>query len=249
MTVVSSHNRTRRAQGRPTLLKTSQVVLACGAVLSLAAAFGPVWVVRAGVALAILAGVAALVLAAREIRRRQFRAEREKAEIVRGQAAAVSSERRESAKVLQSMNDYNERADQRVNELRNSIDDLRTQLHALVGENGRLAGDLSALRGDNAALKIALGDRDSELMAVRSDLATREAELTALQGDLQGAEAEVLDLPRRAAVDGDGYGDGAGDWDDIPTAEELWADGNHPTVVDLQKLVFPDFSAEPRKHA
>lgn len=240
---MNSETRTRRAQGRQTLLKTSQVVLACGAVLSLAAAFGPVWVVRAGVLLAIVAGVVALVLAARELRRRQFQAEREKAQIVRDQVAVVSAERRESGRTLQAMSDYNARADERATELRATIGQLREQLQSLVGENGRLAGDLSSLRGDNAALTMALSDRDGELLRLRRDLAAREAELE----NLRASEAEVLDLPRRAATE---TGHDNSDWDRIPTAEELWADGNHPTVVDLQKLAFPDApDAGTRKHA
>lgn len=240
---MNSETRTRRAQGRQTLLKTSQVVLACGAVLSLAAAFGPLWFVRAGVVLAVVAGVVALVLAAREIRRRQFVAEQQKAQIVRDQVAASSAERRESARTLQTMSSYNERADQRTAELRSNIEQLRGQLQSLMGENGRMASDLSSLRGDNAALKMALGDRDDELLQLRRDLAAREAELKTLQD----SDAEVLDLPRRAAVEADHDNS---DWDRIPTAEELWADGNHPTVVDLQKLAFPDASGtESRKHA
>lgn len=219
------------------------MVLACGAVLSLAAAFGPLWFVRVGVVLAIAAGVVALVLAAREIRRRQFAAEREKAQIVRDQVAASSAERRESARTLQTMSSYNERADRRTTALRSDIEQLRGQLQSLLGENGRLASDLSSLRGDNAALKLALGDRDTELLGLRRDLAAREAELQLLQD----GNAEVLDLPRRAAVDADRD---ASDWDRIPTAEELWADGNHPTVVDLQKLAFPEEPAtDSRKHA
>ena len=49
------------------------------------------------------------------------------------------------------------------------------------------------------------------------------------------ADAEVLPLPRHAAK---------ADWDALPSAEDLWAAGNYPTVVDLQKLAFPAESTD-----
>lgn len=81
-------------------------------------------------------------------------------------------------------------------------------------------------------------ERDHRIKRLSEDLAEREEELRVLRGD--EGDAEVLAMPRHAAK---------ADWDALPSVEDLWSEGNFPTVVDLPALTLPAASQEMRKHA
>src|SRR5690606_15087770 len=57
----------RRRAAASVLVTTSKVVLVLGIVVAVAAAFGPVWLIRAGIAAMIVAAVVACVCAWREL--------------------------------------------------------------------------------------------------------------------------------------------------------------------------------------
>lgn len=188
--------------------------LGAGALVGVAAAFGPIWVVRAGIALALIAGVLGVRFAWRETRQERITHSQEVLQQVRAHGEQLSGERQRNLEVVDVLRRAGEERDEEVVKLQLRIGQLRTEL--------------SSLRGDNVALKADLATRDQEIKRITADLAAREEELRALKGLADGAE--VLSMPRYATK---------ADWDALPSAEDLWASGNYPTVVDLQRLAFP----------
>lgn len=209
------------------------IVLSVGSVLAIAAAFGPVWVARVGVVIAVLAALLAVRFAWAELKQARTEHAKEQVAQLRAHREQLSAERRQSGEVVAALSAHNEQADRRIVTLQSTI--------------GTLRGELSTLRGDNAALTAQVNERGQRITRLGRDLAAREAELAELRelraaGEAPaGDAAEVLAMPRHAVV---------ADWDALPSAEDLWSDGNHPTVVDLQQLAFPEApSAEAKKQA
>ncbi|GAB3622466.1 hypothetical protein GCM10027418_05480 [Mariniluteicoccus endophyticus] len=218
---------TSRGHSASPLRRASQYAICVGIVLAVASAFGPIWVVRAGILAAVVGGVLALRFAWREMREQHIEHGREINRHAHAQGAQLATERQRNSEVLEAMRAHNADADKTVKRLRAEI--------------GTLNDELNGLRGENAHLKVDLIEREHRIERLRADLATREAELRALQ-EIED-DAEVLAMPRHAA------GATGNEWDALPTAEELFAEGDHPTVVDLQKMVFPAIEQDMRKQA
>ncbi|NNG20830.1 hypothetical protein HJ590_14920 [Naumannella sp. ID2617S] len=211
---MSSKQQGRRSREVSSSHRLTQVVLTVGTVLALAAAFGPLWVARVGVVIAVVAALLSVRFALAEVRQARAQHLREKVDALRAHGAQLSAERTQNREVVASLAEHNHRANRRIVELQGRI--------------GSLRAELSTLKGDHVAVQSRLTQRDEQVAELRRDLATREAELEALR-EVEDS-AEVLAMPRHAV---------AADWDALPTAEDLWSDGNHPTVVDLQQLAFP----------
>ncbi|MDO5501246.1 MAG: hypothetical protein Q4F67_16370 [Propionibacteriaceae bacterium] len=199
------------------------MILAAGALLAIGAAFGPVWVIRAGILIAIIAGVLATVLVWRQVRAEQQRRSRDVVEQAHAHGAALHTERNQHLSVLTTMESYNKGAADKVRTLGEQIDQLRGQLATQQQQ-------LAQVRGDNVALT-------ATISKLRTELSAREAEVRALTDD----DAELLALPRRVAT--------RSDWDALPKAEDIWADGDHPTVVDLQTLALGGEEQPERRQA
>lgn len=187
--------------------------------MGIAAAFGPVWIVRTGIALALVAGVLAVRFAWRETRQERKEHGQQLLGQVRAHNDQLTAERRRNLEIVDVLRRAGEDSDEEALQLRIRIGKLRTEL--------------ASLRGDNAALRADVLDRDLRIRRLAVDLAAREDELRLLRS--ADGDAEVLSMPRHAAK---------ADWDALPTAEDLWAAGNYPTVADLQKLAFPAESAD-----
>lgn len=209
----------RKATTSP-LRRASQCILAAGSVLAVAAAFGPIWVIRAGVALAVIAGVVACLYAWKEFA--QARAEQSKKllEVSQAQTLALTKERTHNASVIDTLVD-------RAKVVSAELDQHRTAIATLRSE-------LSSLHGDNAFLKGEITSREATIAALRETVRAREAELSALQADpdAESGDAEVHQYPRRV------LSDQVSEWDALPSTDELWTDGDHPTVIDLRTLDF-----------
>jgi hypothetical protein len=156
-------------------------VLVAGAVLSVAAAFGTIWIVRAGVGIAVMAGIVACVLAWRQTRRQREAALAEQRETMRRHAQAASEQRQQHEEVLTTLMGRN--------------DALRGHLRDLRIKHADLLIELNALRGDKNALTDEVSRAADEIARLRVELAAVEAELAA-DGEAD-ADAEVLSLPRR----------------------------------------------------
>lgn len=202
--------------------RATQAALAVGAVLAVAAAFGPVWIVRAGVVVALLSGFLGVRWAWHELRQAREHAGRRQVDDLRHHNAQLSMERRRNLEVVEALQHYDETNSEKLVQLQVTIGELRTEI--------------TALNGDKAALVDDVTERDRRIEDLVATLADREAELAELSAD---SGAEIVAIPRHAAH--------AADWDALPSAEDLWASGNHPTVVDLQKLAYPPVHARRRQ--
>lgn len=220
MTPVKTQPAGRRSAASP-LRRASSLVLIAGAVLAILAAFGPIWVVRAGIAIALIAGFIAIRYAWRELKQAHEEAGQKSLEQLRSHNTLLSAERQRTNEVISTLREHNEADAERLVDLQVTVGRLRTQI--------------STLRGDHAALQNDLAQRDQRISQLQATLAERVAELQEFRNESE--DAEILAIPRYAAV---------ADWDALPSAEDLWSDGNHPTVVDLQKLAYP--SVTEQKH-
>lgn len=215
--------KSNRAESPSRWRRLAQLVLGAGAVLAVAAAFGPIWVIRVGIGIAIVAGVLAAILLWRQVRTERQRRAAEATAQAKSHGVVLSAERTQHISVLSSMETYNEAAADRVRDLGEVINDLQAQLTTQQLE-------LSGLRGNNAALKARIAKLEAELAARIAELRTREAEIEAREAELRaliGEDAELVTLPRRM---------GTSDWDALPSAKDIWNEGDFPTVVDLQTL-------------
>ncbi|WP_392508028.1 hypothetical protein ACF3NT_14830 [Naumannella halotolerans] len=190
------------------------------AVLAVAAAFGQVWIVRAGVAIAIIGGVAALWVAIVQARKAAQQAAEENREQLRREASARSAERAQSQDVLDVLSHYNDD----LAAVNDRLDEQRRHANSeIVGLKRRIAAlqtEVSTLRGDNAVLQTKHEDRRIEIAELTDLLVAKELELAELRGE--EPEASVLELARSA-----------GD----PAADDRWsADTEHPTVANMAAL-------------
>ncbi len=225
-------NTVRRSEARVTSLqRRALIVLGVGALIALGLAFGPAWFVRAGVGVAILAGLWALVTSFRELHFEKLESERRLIRQTRDHGRALSEERIRNGEVVEALRRSNVDASQRLRAAKAEAHEGQVRIVELTGTVGRLNAELSSLRGNNLALR-------QEVEEVKARLEEAQAELAELRAELD--DDEVVALPRRAARL----------WEQLPSAEELWVEGNHPTVVDLQRLAFPtEEFREERKQA
>ncbi|MDO4784480.1 MAG: hypothetical protein Q3997_05285 [Propionibacteriaceae bacterium] len=182
-------------------------------------AFGPLWMAQLGVGVALLFSFASVGFAWRELDQAR--------KAHRGEVKALLTASREVAdKQHQESLEMLDRFDERANLLKDAVQRLTAQLGAAHAE-------LASMRGNNVWLRGEVAERQMRIDA----LTARIAELEEARAEATG---KLLVLPKREAASTEARL--------LPTAEELWADGNHPTVVDLTLLSFPALLDE-RKQA
>lgn len=232
-----------RATGAPArqatasrLRRKSQVVLVIGTVLAVGAAFGPTWLARVGVGVAVAAAVIACLFAWREV----FGAQRQHAQEVlrasRRHGEALREERTRNAGVVDIVT-------RRAGEAGVVIEGQRTVIVALRAE-------VAGLHAAQEGWLTQLAQRDTTITSLRRTVGTQEAELAALRDAVAaddsdaGSGAAVRHMPRRVLAEQDST------WSEVPGADEVWRDGSHPSVVDLRMLdaamVLPNYEADRR---
>lgn len=195
----------------------------CALVLAIPA---EVWLVRAGVLVALAAGLAAVLFASRGARAQRAADQAETAAAIRAGAAKVASVRAQSQSVLRVLERRNALLRQDAAESRERIDYLQRANTGLESDNAELRmtaiglrSEVSALKSDNAQLRVRV-----------AALETGTAEDTAVI-----ERPEVPRLPRRRVTG----------WE-----EEIWNGVDAPTVADLQQIATPYApAAETRRHA
>lgn len=210
------------------------VVLLSGAVVAVAASVGGAWPARAGVLIAVAAGVVALVLASRRARRaRQLHGE-QLVTISRAQRDYVGELRTHHRGVVDSLSAANTQA--------------RTSVENLTRRAGQLDAELSSLRGDRVALVARLSEREAMIKQLRTQLHDSE-----LRVETRDALLAQLDVETRSAMEFQESNSidvevGASAGARVAEAAELFSDGDHPTVVELKMraAVDPDFEARRR---
>lgn len=220
---MSKTKASRKATTSP-LRRLSQCVLAVGAILSVSAAFGPIWVVRSGIALAVIGGILACVFAWREVAAQRRANAVNLLEVTKAQTSTLTDERKHNASVVDALVKRSATANTEVERSRVTVAELHSKI--------------STLHGDKAFLQGEIKQREATIVSLRDTVRAREAELIALDGE-EGAE--IHPLPRRVLAEHELIFDEAADGD-------LWSDGGHPTVVDLRTLEtahgMPNYEAE-----
>ncbi|MDN5727765.1 MAG: hypothetical protein L0G99_17820 [Propionibacteriales bacterium] len=152
--------------------RITQVILAVGALLSFAAMFGPVWVVRIGVVLAVLAAVGAVVAAWREIGHHLVAKRRELADqklsLSRAHGDHLRGERKHNAAVLDTLRAQIDRTNNLVDRLADDVSGRRAEI-------AELRREISGLRGDKLSLAAQVSERDDHIAGLRETLTVREA--------------------------------------------------------------------------
>ena len=217
-------------QAKPTTLRrASEIVLVSGTVLAVIAAFGPGWSVRVGIGVSVAAAVTACAFAWRELTAAR-----------RGHAKAMLAALQEHGRQLTEERTRNAAV---VDTLSGRIADARAVIEKLRVMVAELKMQVSGLRGDTVYLAGEVSHRENVISALRETVRAREAELISLRDE---DDCEVHHMPRRVLAEHESK------WDDIPGVDELWGDGNHPTVFDLKMIdtamVMPNYEVD-RKFA
>ncbi|HEY5820929.1 MAG TPA: hypothetical protein VIT20_03060 [Propionibacteriaceae bacterium] len=218
----------RQAKTSP-LRRTSEIVLVAGTVIAVAAAFGPTWLVRVGVVVAVAAAVVACVFAWRELFFVRRKHAKDMLEASQQHGKVLHEERTRTGAVVDTLT-------KRVKDAGVVIDGQRVVIATLRTE-------ISGLNGDRAYLRSEIEHRETVITSLRETVRSREAELIALHDEGgQGGEASVHHMPRRVLAEHESA------WEDVPNADELWSDGSHPTVVDMKlidtAMVLPNYEVD-----
>jgi len=159
--------------------------------LAVAAAFGPVAVTRAGIAVALATAVLGCVFAWREL----FAAERGHArstlEASRRHGAQLREERGRNAAVVSELGARVQRASAVVADQRATL--------------GALRDEVVALEDDRTLLRADLRQRDAVISVLRGTVRAQHREISTLEEQLRGRDAydpsEVRHLPRRVRAE------------------------------------------------
>lgn len=219
--------------------KAAVAVLVAGGIAALACAFGSIWVVRVGVVLALVAATVALAFSFSEIRRLNEAHRLELRAMRRSASEAAAKHHAESMELIETFRArYAAHAEQ--------VGDLRAELAATQTE-------LSTVRGNLVSARAEAASKTQQVVALEAAIAEHETELAVLTEQLRAletpeVEGEVVTIPQRAisrkALAAK-----------LPTAAELWSNGDHPTSFTMESVDFAALmngtltSLEQRKHA
>ncbi|MGJ6979850.1 hypothetical protein ACSDQ9_04870 [Aestuariimicrobium soli] len=201
--------------------KSALAVLIAASVVAVACAFGPIWIVRLGLVLAVLGAVGSVWFAFRELARMDVV---HRTELKAERLARTTADRAHHAESMELINTFKTRYLAHATQ----VDDLRGTMAGLQQELSTVRGNLVSARAEAIAKAQTIAD-------LQASLAEREAVLVELQQRLEHAEAlaadesEVVTLPSRGIARKTLA-------EKLPTAAELWTNGEHPTSVDFDAL-------------
>lgn len=172
--------------------RAAQIVLVAGTVLALAAAAGPVWLVRCGVAVAVATGIVTATLAWRELTEARRGYAHRLLVADRRHGDALRAERARNAEVVDALGERLSSTGRVVVGLRSTIAQLRGEVGVLTTEREGLREGLAQRDSLIRLFRTSLREQEAALLGVRAQ--QREtAELVSTQTD-----AEVHALPRRS---------------------------------------------------
>jgi hypothetical protein len=219
--VTSPATATRGLNASP-FQRISEILLIVGTVLAAAAASGPLWIVRLGVATAITTALVACAFAWRALNT----ARRTHAEAIlkatREHGEALTEERTRNAAVVDTLS-------RRIRDAGKVIEKQRVTI-ALEREQ------ISHLRGDRVFLMGEVDYRDKVISGLRETVREREAELIVLRDE---PDAEVHHMPRRVLAEHESI------WQELNAIDDTAA-GLSPTLADFKiiEMVTPNHEAE-----
>ncbi|CAI9404991.1 hypothetical protein AESSP_01322 [Aestuariimicrobium sp. T2.26MG-19.2B] len=194
--------------------KAALIVLIVGAVIALACAFGPIWVVRAGLVVSVLGAVGSVWFAFRELSRMEVL---HHTELKTERLARAAADRAHHAESMELIHTFKTRYLAHATQ----VDDLRGDMAGLQQELSTVRGNLVSARAEAVAKGRTIADLQAQLSALQERLEHLEA--------LTADESEVVTLPSRGIARKTMA-------ERVPTAAELWTNGEHPTDVDLEAL-------------
>ena len=165
----------RRASQKSSERTLALTILGVGTAVSVASLLGDVWIVRAGLLVAVVMAFAAVLVAWRELK-----VERERHALDMKHEIALRSQQamRFHEESVAMIGRFNARSEN----LQSVIAKLRSQLGAAKAE-------LSSMRGNAVWLRAEVAERQARIEALESRIAELEAEDT----------ANIVDLPRRVS--------------------------------------------------
>ena len=171
--------------------RATQAVLVVGTVLALGAALGPVWLVRAGVVVAVVTCVVTCALAWRELAEaRRHHAQRLIA-VDRRHGDALRTERSRNTKVVDALRERLSSTGMVVVGQRSTIAQLRGEVGVLTTERDGLREQVAERDSLIGLFRSSLREQEVALLAVRAQQAELAQQISA------AADAEVHALPRR----------------------------------------------------
>lgn len=194
--------------------KSALAVLIAASVVAVACAFGPIWIVRLGVVLAVLGAVGSVWFAFTEMSRMEVL---HRTELKAERMARAAADRAHHAESMELINTFKTRYLAHATQ----VDDLRGSMAGLQQELSTVRGNLVSARAES----IAKAQTIAELQATLAELRVRLEHAEALAAD----ESEVVTLPSRGIARKTLA-------EKLPTAAELWTNGEHPTSVDFEAL-------------
>jgi hypothetical protein len=197
-TVTSPTTASRELKSSPAQ-RVSEIVLIVGIVGAVAAAAGPIWSVRLGVAVAVTAALAACALAWRDLNTARHTHGQAMLKAIREHGAALSAERTRNAAVVDTLGARVSDAGKVIERQRRTIAEQRLQLSTLREGRVYLMGEIE--------------HRDKVISAIRETVREREAELIAFA--CEEPNAEIHHMPRRV------HAAQESDWDEALSDEAL----------------------------
>ena len=152
----------RRAASKSSERTVAVAILAVGTVASLASLLGGVWVVRAGIVVAVAMALAAFWLASRELAAERSRHATEMKHEVTLRAQQASRFHEESVAMIGR---FNARAE-----------NLQAVIAKLRGQLGAAKSELSSMRGNAVWLRAEVAERQARIEQLESRIAELEAE-------------------------------------------------------------------------
>ncbi len=173
--------------------RVTQTVLVVGSVLALAAALGPVWLVRAGVVVAVATCVVTCALAWRELAEARRRHAQRLLVADRAHGDVLRAERTRNGEVVDALTERLSSAGMVVVGQRSTIAQLRGEVGVLTTERDGLRDQVAERDSLIGLFRISLREQEVALLAVRAQQAALAEQISAQ------ADAEVHTLPRRSS--------------------------------------------------
>jgi len=219
VTSVTSPATASRGLKASPLQRISEIVLITGTVAAAAAAAGPLWLVRLGVATAIMAALVACAFAWRELNSARHAHADAMLKASREHGAALREERSRNAAVVDALGLRIRDAGKVIERQRIRIAEQRLEIAGLRDDRGYLRGEVE--------------HRDKVIFELREAVREREPERDTPRAE---AEAEVHHMPRRVLAGQDEFV-----WQELSPEDEI--SESRQSLVDLKiiSMTLPNY--------
>lgn len=223
VTSVTSPATASRGLKASPLQRISEIVLITGTVAAAAAAAGPLWLVRLGIATAIMAALVACAFAWRDLNSARHAHADAMLKASREHGAALREERSRNAAVVDALGLRIRDAGKVIERQRIRIAEQRLEIAGLRDDRGYLRGEVE--------------HRDKVIFELREAVREREPERDTPRAEAEAeAEAEVHHMPRRVLAGQDEFV-----WQELSPEEEI--SESRQSLVDLKiiSMTLPNY--------